>query len=156
MIRYLLILIAGSAVLAGCGPSPDRSAGATSAGPGAPREAAPQRVQDTRRPDITTEGISKDVVGWVVEVAEASGAGPNDKWTFEASEYRKIDILEKHATDSGLELLVFMLTRDNPKPGAPALQVSGRLKLRYEWRDSKWVLRRIDNMTFRYSVGVST
>jgi hypothetical protein len=156
MVRYSPILVAGIALLAGCGPGPERSTDPSSAAPGTVREAAPQRVQDSRRPEITIERISKDVVGWAVEVAEATGSGPTDKWTFEASEYRRIDILEKHATDSGEELLVFMLSRDNPKAGEPALQVSGRLKLRYDWRDGRWVLRRIENLTFRYTVGVAT
>jgi hypothetical protein len=113
-------------------------------------------VQDSRRPEVPTEAISRDVVGWAVEISEATGSGPNDKWTFEADEYRRIDILETRASESALEILVFMLTRDNPKPGDSGLQVSGRLRLRYEWRDGRWVLRHIENVTFRYTIGVAT
>lgn len=156
MLRLAVVLVAGVSVLAGCGPGPDRSAGSTSTGPGTARKAAPRRVQDTRRPEITAEAISRDVVGWAVEITEATGSGPNDKWTFEADEYRRIDIIETHASENAREILVFMLTRDNPKPGDDGLLVSGRLRLRYEWRDGRWVLRQIENLTFQYSIGVST
>ena len=156
MLRSAVILIAAVFVLAGCDPAPERSTGSTSAGPGMARKTAPRRVQDLRRPEVTTEAISRDVVGRAVEISEATGSGPEDKWTFEADEYRRIDILETHASESALEILVFMLTRDNPKPGDHALQVSGRLRLRYEWRDGRWVLRHIENLTFRYTIGVAT
>ena len=154
MRRSAVILFAAVSVLAGCDPGPATDSAST--GPGMTRKAAPRRVQDSRRPEITTEAISRDVVGWAVEIAEATGSGPNDKWTFEADEYRRIDILETHASEGALEILVFMLTRDNPRAGNHGLLVSGRLRLRYEWRDTRWVLRHIENMTFRYSIGVAT
>ena len=47
-----------------------------------------------------------------------------------------------------------MLTRS--RPGEGDVQVSGQLKLRYEWKGKQWVLRSIENVSFRYSVGVST
>jgi hypothetical protein len=113
-------------------------------------------VQNGEKPEITAGRISTDVVGRVVDVPELSGNGPSDKWTFEASEYRHIDILEKRATTSGMELLVFMLSRSNPKAGDADVQVSGRLRLRYEWQGARWVLRSIENVSFRYSVGIAT
>jgi hypothetical protein len=156
MLRSAAILFAAVSVLAGCDPGPQRSTGGASAGPGMARKAAPRRVQDLRMPEITTEAISRDVVGWAVEVSEATGSGPNDKWTFEADEYRRIDILETRAGESALEILVFMLTRDNPRPGDRGLQVFGRVRLRYEWRDERWVLRHIENLTFQYTIGIAT
>ena len=156
MLRSAVILLAAVSVLAGCDLGPERPGASTSTGPGTTRKAAPRRVQDSRAPEITAEAISKDVVGWVVDITEATGSGPNDKWTFEADEYRRIDILETRPGEGALEILVFMLTRDNPRPGNHALQVSGRLRLRYEWRDGRWVLRHIENVTFRYSIGVAT
>lgn len=156
MLRSAVILLVGVSVLAGCGPGPERSTGTTSTGPGMAPKAAPHRIQDSRRPEVTTEAISRDIVGWAVEVSEATGSGPNDKWTFEGDEFRRIDILEAHASENGLEILVFMLTRDNPKPGDRTLQVSGRLRLHYEWRGGRWELRRVENVTFRYSIGVAT
>ena len=100
--------------------------------------------------------ISKDVVAKVVDVPELSGAGPTDKWTFEADEYRRIEILERHPTASGLDLLVFMLTSSNSKPGESTVHVSGNLRLHYEWKGTQWVLRSIENVSFRYSLGVTT
>jgi hypothetical protein len=113
-------------------------------------------VQNAERPEITPGKISKDVVGRVVEVPELSGSGPSDKWTFEAGEYRRIEVLEKHATATGLDLLVFMLTRSDPKPGESDVQVSGRLRLHYEWKEKQWILRSLENVSFRYSLGVAT
>jgi len=92
-------------------------------------------------------------VGWVVEVSEATGSGPSTKWTFEAGEYRRVDIHERHPTETGVDLLVFMLTSNNPGPEEDAVQVSGQLRLRYDWKDKQWILRHIENVTFRYSFG---
>ena len=150
MIRAILIPVAIVAGLAGCGAKPDSSGVSPSAG-----DAGSLRsVQSSEKPEITADRISKDVVGRALVIPEVSGAGPNDKWTFEADEYRRIDILDRRPTAAGLDLLVFMLTRS--RPGEGDVQVSGQLKLRYEWKGKQWVLRSIENVSFRYSVGVST
>jgi len=150
MIRFALIALAIVFGVAACGAKPEPPTTSSSTG-----EAGPLRpVQSSERPEITVGKISKDVVGRVVEVPEASGTGPNDKWTFEADEYRRIDILERNPTATGLDLLVFMLTTS--RPGEGDIQVSGQLRLHYEWKGKQWVLRSIDNVSFRYSLGVST
>jgi hypothetical protein len=150
MIRAVLIAAATVAGFVGCGAKPD-APGASSA----PKDSGSLRsVQNSEKPEITADRISKDVVGRALVVPEVSGAGPNDKWTFEADEYRRIDILDRRPTAAGLDLLVFMLTRS--RPGEGDVQVSGQLRLRYEWKGKQWVLRSIENVSFRYSVGVST
>ena len=150
MIRAILISVAIVASLAGCGAKPDSSGLPPAAG-----DAGSLRsVQSSEKPEITADRVSKDVVGRALVIPEVSGAGPNDKWTFEADEYRRIDILDRRFTAAGLDLLVFMLTRS--RPGEGNVQVSGQLKLRYEWKGKQWVLRSIENVSFRYSVGVST
>lgn len=157
MIRTALIIIAMVSLLSACD-----TGGRTAEGPASGRQPTSrndkslQAVQDAGRPEITTDGISRDVVGWVVEIEELTGSGPADKWTFEANEYRRVDIVERHATAAGLDLLVFVLSRSNPKPDEETVQVTGQLGLHYEWRDGKWVLRGIDNVSFRYSLGVAT
>src|SRR5262245_35724879 len=103
MIRALLTAFVIALGFAGCGPKPEPPAPAPAAEQGDPM----RPVQNGEKPEITAGKISKDVVGKVVDVPELSGTGPSDKWTFEASEYRHIDILEKRATTSGMELLVF-------------------------------------------------
>ena len=152
MVRAILIAVAIHFGFAGCGEKPD-SPGRP---PSAENAGSLRPVQSAERPEITAGQISKHVVGRVVEVPELSGSGPSDKWTFEADEFRHIEVLEKRVTASGVELLVFMLTRSNPKPGEADVQVSGRLRLRYEWQGKQWVLRGIENVSFRYSVGVAT
>ena len=95
MFRSLSIITALSLMLMGCGP-----AGAPSGAPAAGKAAAPDtggqlRVQD-KGGDITADKISKDVVGRVIEVGEMNGFAPSTEWTFEAGEFRRIDILERH------------------------------------------------------------
>jgi hypothetical protein len=152
MIRAVLIAVAIVCGFAGCGAKPESSGAPPSTGSGG----SLRPVQSSERSEITAEKISKDVVGRVVDVPEQSGSGPSDKWTFEAGEYRRVDILERRPTATGLNLLVFMLTRSNPKPGESDVQASGHLRLYYEWKNKQWVLRGIENVSFRYSLGVAT
>ena len=152
MARAILIAVAIVSGFAGCGAKPEP----TGPPPSAENGGSLRPVQSAERPEITAGQISKDVVGRVVEVPELSGSGPSDKWTFEADEYRRVEVLEKRATASGVDLLVFMLTRSNPGPGDAGIQVSGHLRLHYEWQGKQWVLRGIENVSFRYSVGVAT
>jgi hypothetical protein len=152
MSRAFLIAVAIVCGFAGCGPKPESSGLPPSAGSGG----SVRPVQSSERPEITAARISTDVVGQVVDVPEQSGAGPSDKWTFEAGEYRRIDILERHPTATGLDLLVFMLTRSNPEQDEITVQVSGNLRLHYEWEGKRWMLRSIENVSFRYSLGVAT
>ena len=153
MIRTSLTAVFVCAIvscLAGCGAKPDSSGPPSAAGD----DGALRSVQNSEKPEITTGKISKDVVGRVVDVPELTGSGPSDKWTFEADEYRRIDVLDKRSTPGGVDLLVFMLTRS--RPGEGDVQVSGQLKLHYEWKGKQWVLRSIDNVSFRYTLGVAT
>jgi hypothetical protein len=152
MLRAILFAVAIVSGFAGCGAKPES--------PGLPpsveKRGSLLPVQSANKSEITPGKISKDVVGQVVEVPEQSGSGPSDQWTFEAGEYRHIQILERRGTTGGVDLLVFMLTRSIPKPGEADVQVSGNLRLHYEWEGKQWVLRSIENVSFRYSVGVAT
>lgn len=154
MVRIALTVPAIVFVLGGCGPNREPSPGATPSPPAfAGKGGSLHPVQDSDRPEITSERISKDVVGRAVQVTELTESGPATEWTFEADEYRRIDVLERHVTETGIDLLVFMLTRSNPKPDEDDVQVSGQLRLHYEWKDKQWHLGNIENVTFRYSVG---
>jgi hypothetical protein len=113
-------------------------------------------VQHPDKSEVTPEKIASDVVGQAVQIAELTGAGPEDKWTFEGEEFRQVDILEKHRTETEYTLVIFMTTRNNPKPGEVQVQVSGKLRLQYALKAGLWALTTIENLTFRYSVGVST
>jgi hypothetical protein len=112
-------------------------------------------VQESVKPEIAAGKIESDIVGQVVQIAELTGAGPETEWTFDAGEFRQVDILEKHMTEQGLTLVIFMMTRNNPRPDEDPVQVSGKLRVQYEWRAGKWILTTIENLTFRYSVGRS-
>jgi len=142
-----LIIGIAAAALAGCGPAPD-----------APRAAGDglHVVQAAEHPAITADKIKGDLVGRKVEVGDVTSMGPDTEWTFESDEYKQVEILEHRATDKGLTLVIYITTRNNPKPDEDSVQVSGKLQLTYEWRVVRWVLTRVENLTFRYSVGVST
>jgi hypothetical protein len=150
MLRIILSSSAMLFALAGCGQAPDPSSTAT----GKPDPL--QLVQNSRRPEITTEKIASDIVGRVVKISELTGDGPTDEWTFEASEFRQVNIVEKNLTNTGLTLVIFMTTRSNPKPDEAQIHVSGKLELLYEWKAGLWVLATLKNLTFRYTVGVPT
>ena len=121
----------------------------------APAASGLQRVQNTDRPEITPQAVAKDVVGRKVMISELNQAGPEDEWTFEADEFRRVDILERRATETGADLLVFMLTMNVPGSQDLDVQVSGQLRLHYEWKNGQWRLGNIENLSFRYSIGRS-
>ena len=155
LLRSLVAVAAMVLVAAGCGPAREPAQGAA---PGQPASAGgePLRVKDNGRPEITSQGISRDVVGKVIRVEEIHGTQPGTEWTFEADEYRRIDIRERRPTATGVDLLVFMLTKNNPRPDEEDVQVAGQLRMSYEWKAGKWVLQKIENVSFRYSVGIAT
>jgi hypothetical protein len=150
MLRTILSLTTIFIALTGCGQAPDPSATVTAT----PNSL--QLVQNARRPEITSEKIASDMVGKAVKISELTGGGPEDAWTFETSEFRQVNILEKNVTNAGLTLVIFMTTRNNPKPDESHVQVSGKLELQYEWKAGQWALANVKNLTFRYTVGVPT
>ena len=95
----------------------------------------------------------KDIVGRVVSVSEVTGTWPPTEWTFDAAEFRQVEILDRRETNTGSTVIIFMTTRSNPQPDEDDIQVSGRLQLHYEWKGGLWTLTHIDNLSFRYSVG---
>ena len=150
MLRHTLICAAILFALTGCGQAPDASPAV------AGRPDPLQLVQNDRRPEITSQQIAKDVVGKKIAISELNGKDPDDEWTFEASEFRQVNILEKSTANGGLTLVIFMTTRGDPQPDEPQMHVSGKLELHYEWKAGHWILATLRNLTFRYTVGVPT
>jgi hypothetical protein len=153
MVRIILSAIAIVAALAGCGQAP---APASSSGSNALVPAAGTGVQKSDRPEVTSEKILRDVVGKVVPISEVGGLGPSTEWTFDPDEFRQVNILERRLEQDALTIVIFMTTKNNPRPDEDSVQVSGKLQLRYEWRGNQWTLTGIENLTFRYSIGQST
>jgi hypothetical protein len=110
-------------------------------------------VQSQTQP-ISVEKISKDVVGRVVEITELAGDGTPTKWTFEADEFRQVQILEESVSGAAATIVIAMTTRNNPGPEDDAVQVSGKLRLHYELRQGEWILKDIENLAFQYTVGL--
>ena len=156
MHRTVLSVTAILFALTGCVPAPEPASNDT-------RNPAVQAgngdllhfVQDSGKPELTAEKIVSDIVGRVVQVPALTGPGPETEWTFEADEFRQVGILERHMAENGLTLVIFMTTRNNPRPDEDNVQVSGKLQLQYEWRAGRWVLTTMENLTFRYSIGLS-
>ena len=137
-------------VLLGCSPTPkpssDNQSGST----------IPTASQDKQGQLIPAEKIIRDVVGKVVMITEVSGDGDPTEWTFDADEFKQVEVLETEATATTAMVTVFMTTHNNPKKDEDAVQVTGKLRLYYVRQAEKWVLRNIENMTFKYTVGVAT
>ena len=133
--------------LTACGESP--SGTADSANVRAADQGASQK-------DIPVEKIVRDVVGRVVPITEVTGDGTPTDWTFEADEFKQVEIVETQVTGNTASIVIFMTTRNNPEPKEDAVQVSGKLQLRYERESGRWNLKAIENLTFRYTVGLAT
>jgi hypothetical protein len=145
MTRIILTIIVILMALTGCGPASTPLATIT------PNV---QSVADKSSP-ITEDKIARDIVGKNVQISDETGDDPSNKWTFEADEYRHVEILESQRTDDALMIVISMTTRNNPKPDEESIQVSGKLRLIYEQDGAKkWVLSQIENLTFKYSIGV--
>ena len=142
-------------LLTGCGPTPQTPATVAKAPPAA-KQGGMQTVQKSDGPEITTEKVMHDIVGRVVPVSDLAGVGPRDEWTFEATEFRKVDILDRRVEGEGFSITIFVTTRNNRRENEDEIQVSGTLRLHYEKNGNQWTLKKIDNLTFRYSLGVST
>ena len=149
MMRNVVSMTAIAICLAACGPA---------AGPATDSTRSTDRVQPVQHPDkaeVSPEKVEADVVGRVVRVSELTG-GAETEWTFDAEEFRHVDVLQRQDTAGGQALVVFMTTRNAPAAGEDQVQVSGKLQLQYERRAGKWFLTRIENLSFRYTVGVGT
>lgn len=147
MVGIHAVAIACVCALAACTPATDAPAN----GP-----AVKTASQDAVRAEINPEKILRDVVGRVVKISAADGDTPPTDWTFEADEFKQVEILERDAGPAAATITVFMTTRNNPGPDEDAVQVSGKLRLHYQRKGVQWALTTIENLTFRYTIGVAT
>lgn len=106
--------------------------------------------------EVNAEKIARDIVGKVVRVSQSSGMGGGNEWTFDADEFRRVVILEAKDTPKGRALVIYVTTQNNPAANEEQVQVSGKLQLDYDRQAGNWVLTGIENLSFRYTVGVST
>jgi hypothetical protein len=136
--------------LSGCGQASDPAPTVTR------KPDLQQLAQHARRPEVTTEKIARDIVGKQVAVAEQNGDGAVKEWTFEAGDFRQINIQETYITNTGVALIIFMATRNTVKPGAAPHHVAGKIELQYKWSAGQWVLATLKNLTFRYTVANPT
>lgn len=146
MFRYALLVFC--ALAAACSPAPDTVRPRPPALPAAERTAAGA--------EISVERILRDLIGRVVVVNDASGEHTPTEWTFEKDEFKQVEILERSDTPDGIVLTIAMTTRNNPRPNEDAVQVNGRLRLHYQRKGGGWALGAIDNLSFKYTVGIAT
>lgn len=120
------------------------------------RHAVVNAVPESAGAAISTEKITHDVVGRMVKVEELTGAGPATEWRFEADEFRRVDVIERTVAEDGITLVVFMTSTSNRQADEDdVIRVSGKLLLHYERTRGQWILKEIENLTFRYALGVS-
>jgi hypothetical protein len=149
MMKTFLAVALVLLIAAGCGPAPESTSD----------NRAADRLQAVQHPDkavVSPEQVASDIVGRVVRVSDLAGNSAATEWTFESKEFRHVDILESETLGNIQTLVVFVTTRNNPAADEEQVQVSGKLQLVYERKGGKWVLTRIQNVNFRYSVGVAT
>jgi hypothetical protein len=146
MLRILLTVAALLFAATACTEAPDTSSGSGT---------MPAANQDGK-PVIAVEKIARDVVGRVVPITEVTGDGTPTDWTFEADEFKQVEIVEQQVSDNVATIVIFMTTHNNAGPNDDAVQVSGKLQLRYERNGGNWQLKAIENLSFRYTVGLAT
>src|SRR5258706_9142032 len=110
MIRTITSVAMILVALTGCGQVPDPS-------PTVTRKPDLQQIaMNARRPEITAEKIAGDIVGKKLAIPELHGNGALEQWVFDADEFRQANIQENTVTSTGETLVVFVITRSNPKP----------------------------------------
>lgn len=146
MLRILFTVVALLFASAACTEAPDAASGSGT---------MPAANQDGAQL-IAVEKIARDLVGRVVQITEVTGDGTPTDWTFEADEFKQVEIVEQQASDNVATIVIYMTTRNNAGPNDDAVQVSGKLQLRYERQGGNWQLKAIENLSFRYTVGLAT
>jgi len=146
LLRILFSLAALLCALTACGESPQSTAGDSN------MRAADQGANPM---EIAVEKIARDLVGRVVPITELAGDGTPTDWTFEAEEFKQVEIVDTQINGNTATIVIFMTTRNNAGPEDDAVQVSGKLQLRYEREGDRWNLKTIENLTFRYTVGLA-
>ena len=148
MVRTILGLVAFALASACSLESPDP----------AKAQALPERrsgdlvpAQLAQRPEVTVAKILTDIVGQQIRVTDAAGEAQPMDWMFEENEPKHAEILEQQAKDNSIALIIQMSTGGAPGSDDANVQLTGRLRLHYEWDGRDWILRRIENVTFRYS-----
>ena len=152
---YAAASVAATVVaLTGCGPKPATRAEVVRHVDGLQSVQQAQSQYDNSA--VNAEKISLDIVGKVVRVSQSTGMGGGNEWTFDADEFRRIVILETKDTPKGQTLVIYLTTQNNPAANEEQVQVSGKLQLDYDRQAGVWVLTGIENLSFRYTLGVST
>ena len=150
MTRLAFVVIPFALALSGCSPTPQSTTDDYK------NSTIPTASQDKQGQPIPVEKIIRDVVGHVIVITDASDNSDPTEWTFDADEFKQVEVLETESTPSTATVTVFMTTHNNPKKDEDAVQVTGKLRLYYVRQAEKWVLRNIENLSFRYTVGVAT
>lgn len=146
--RSAVCVVAVVLTAAGCGPAKESR-------PAARTDSALKSVQQSQQSEITPDRIASDIVGRKVRITDTEGQNQNE-WTFEASEFRRVAILERKTTGKGEMVVVFITTQNNPEPNEDQVRVAGKLQLVYVKKGGQWVLSNIENLNFQYSIGVAT
>jgi hypothetical protein len=150
-LRTILGLVAVAALLSACSvESPDSAQTARGV---SDAQSATLPVQLAQKPEITVAKLLKDVVGKKVAVPDSAGQSQPMEWTFEADEPKSAEILETQPNAGGMSLVIQMSTSGAPGSDDANVQLSGRLRLDYQWNGREWALQGIQNLNFRYTLG---
>jgi hypothetical protein len=105
---------------------------------------------------LTVEKIKQDLVRRRVHISGVTEDLPDDVWTFDSDEQKQVEILEQHVIDKGVTVTILMTTGDNSERNEEEpIELSGKLRLHYLKQGGRFILKEIQNLSFRYSVGVA-
>jgi hypothetical protein len=96
-------------------------------------------------PPITTQKIEHDIVGQTVSVSGFRTAKP-DTWTFQDNE-AKITLTGSTCRSNEARITIDIETRASH--GIALAMASGRLRVTYERVGNEWILRKVENESFK-------
>src|SRR5215211_3631052 len=97
-------------------------------------------------PPITAQEMERDIVGKTVSVLRFKTERP-DTWTFRKDDETKIAVVG--STCRSGEALITIDIKTRASAGIAMARATGRLRLSYERVGGEWVLRKVENESFK-------
>jgi len=118
----------------------------------AQRKKQPIKKSTAIKSSIPLSKIYQDIVGKSLDIFWIDG-GYQTKWTFAANETREIEIVKSEIGKENASVTIRMLTQDAaPNENGLWSSLKGNLRLQYERIAGGWLLTKVENIDFKYTV----
>ncbi len=97
-------------------------------------------------PPITAQKIEHDIAGRTIGVTGFKTDKP-DSWTFDKVNEKKIIIEGSNCRSQKARIMIDVKTRASA--GIAIAEASGKLQLYYERVENEWILREVENVSFK-------